>query len=346
MAYALTENNAVEYLLRNGLISSAQAASAIARELGGGVSNVVVRVDFAGPSSSLVIKQSLPRLRVQQEWLADRARIHREAASLRYLEGLLPGSAVPRVVHENREQFLFAMTAAPPGARTWKVDLLSGRVDTRVATEVGRLLGAMHQQSAVSNQAIPPELQEFADQHCFVQLRVDPYHRATALAHPDLAEAIESEAQTMLDRRLCLVHGDYSPKNVIVTGTEARPTAFLLDFEVVHLGNPVFDLAFMLNHFTLKAIHRPDLALRYNLAATAFWSAYCSNAPTFTMDVMSLQRDAIRQMGVLLLARVDGKSPVEYITSNLDKSKVRRIARDILTGPIRSLSDLHEAFLG
>ncbi len=345
MDYALTESNAVEYLLGKGLISSDQASSAAARELGGGVSNVVVRVDLANPSDSLVIKQSLARLRVQQEWLADRARIHREAASLRCLEGALPRSALPRVVHENREHYLFAMTAAPAGARTWKDDLLSGRIDPRVAAEVGRLLGIMHQQSAVSNEGIPPELEEFADQHCFVQLRVDPYHRATALAHADLAEAIEAEAQAMLERRVCLVHGDYSPKNVIVTGTDQDPTAFLLDFEVVHLGNPVFDLAFMLNHLTLKAIHRPDLAVQYNAAAIAFWSAYCANAPALATPAVRIEREAVRQMGVLLLARVDGKSPAEYVTTDCQKSVARRVAREILTGPIWSLSDLHGALL-
>lgn len=346
MAFALSESNAVEYLLGEGLISRRQAGSASAHELGGGVSNVVVRVDFADPSDSVVIKQSLPRLRVEQEWLADQARIHREAAALRYLEGVLPPSTLPRVAHEDPDNFLFVMTAAPEPARTWKEDLLSGSVDIEVASRVGQLLGAMHQHSAVTENGIPPGLREFADQGCFVQLRIDPYHRATAQAHPDLADAIEAEAQAMLGHRRCLVHGDYSPKNVMVFGKEGgEPSAFLLDFEVVHLGNPVFDLAFMLNHLTLKSIHRPDLAPQFNAAGTAFWSAYCANAPTFSADAMQLQRDSIGQMGVLLLARIDGKSPAEYITADAQKSMARRMARTILAGEIRSLADLHQALL-
>ena len=345
MAFALSESKAVDYLLGVGLISSDQAGAAVAHELGGGVSNIVVRVDFPDPSDSVVIKQSLPRLRVEQEWLADQARIHREAAALRYLQGALPSSALPGVVHEDPERFLFVMTAAPKPARTWKDDLLSGRIDPQVSAEVGRLLAAMHQHSAVAGGVIPPELQEFADQRCFVQLRIDPYHRATALAHPGLADTIEAEAQAMLDRRLCLVHGDYSPKNVMVSPTDRGPTAFLLDFEVVHLGNPVFDLAFMLNHLTLKAIHRPNLAPRYNAAGTAFWSAYCSNAPGFAADAIQLQNDAVRQMGVLLLARIDGKSPAEYITTDAQKSVARRLARMILGEEVRSISDLHQALL-
>ena len=103
MAFTLSEANAVECLRATGLISTRQAASASARELGGGVSNVVVRVDFAGERDGVVVKQSLPRLRVEQEWLADQARIHREAASLRYLQGVLPRSSLPEVIHEIRQ---------------------------------------------------------------------------------------------------------------------------------------------------------------------------------------------------------------------------------------------------
>lgn len=346
MAYALSETNAVDYLLDHGLISAQQAGSASARELGGGVSNIVVRVDFADPSDSVVIKQSLPRLRVQQEWLADQVRIHHEASALRYLEDVLPPSALPAVVHEDPERFLFVMTAASAHSRTWKDDLLSGHVDTQVAAAIGRLLGTMHQHSAITDGVIPSGLQEFADQHCFVQLRIDPYHRATAQAHTDLAEAIEAKARAMLGRRLCLVHGDYSPKNVMVSGGNGGPTAFLLDFEVVHLGNPIFDLAFMLNHLALKAIYRPDLASQYNAAGNAFWSGYCSNAQTFATDPVNLQLKAIRQMGVLLLARIDGKSPAEYITTDAQKSVARRLARAILADDIRSLQDLHDALSG
>ena len=346
MAFTLSQTNAVDYLCSAGIISPGQARSASAAELGGGVSNIVVRVDVPDDANGLVVKQSLPRLRVAREWLADQSRIHREAASLRYLAAQLPPSSLPSVVHDDPENFLFVMTAAPKGARTWKDDLLAGRVNTEIAGRVGYLLGKMHQCSAVHDDHIPPELRDFADQRCFVQLRIDPYHRFTALAHADLAGAIEAEAQAMLGSRLCLVHGDYSPKNVMVAGTDREPEAFLLDFEVVHLGNPVFDLAFMLNHLTLKAIHRPELAAEYNAAARVFWSAYCSAGPTIAAEDDELQRDSIRQLGALLLARVDGKSPAEYIATDTEKSHARRLARLILTGEIQTLSDLHQGLLG
>lgn len=344
MAFTLSKSNAVDYLVASGLISQERAGFAVAAELGGGVSNIVVRVDCGGRSPGLVIKQSLPQLRVAQEWLADQVRIHREAASLRYLERILPGSTLPTVVHEDPDDFLFVMTAAPEDAPTWKDELLAGRIDLQIASSVGTLLGSMHQCSMVSEDDIPADLLEFADQGTFVQLRIDPYHRATAIAHPDLADDIESAAQAMLDNCVCMVHGDYSPKNVMVCqNADSEPTAFLLDFEVVHLGNPVFDLAFMLNHLTLKAIHQPELAGEYNAAGSAFWSAYRSSAPSIAADGETLQRASILQMGALLLARIDGKSPAEYITTQHQKSSARGIARAILSNEIRTLPDLHQA---
>lgn len=345
MDFTLSEFNAAAYLVGCGLITPAAARTATAQSLGGGVSNVVVRVDGSGGPGGLVLKQSLPRLRVEQEWLADPGRIYHEAAGLQYLAEILPASALPKVVHEDRENYLFVMTAAPAEGVNWKDALLAGNVDPGVAKQVGALLGRIHQHSSVTDDRIPEELEQFAGQRCFVQLRIDPYHRATAAVHPDLASAIEIEAQRMLNRRLALVHGDYSPKNVIVAGSGAAAEVFLLDFEVAHLGNPVFDPAFMLNHLTLKAIHQPRLAGEYNAAARAFWSAYLDSAGALAADLARFEGETVRQLGVLLLARIDGKSPAEYITGGHQKQRARNLAKDILSGAVAQLQQLHDALM-
>lgn len=346
MPFQLDAANAISYLVGRGLIATESARTATATDLGGGVSNIVIRVDFCGEMErALVVKQSLPKLRVAGDWFADRERIYRECAGLKYLAGRLDASGIPRVVFEDRDNFLFVMTAAAAGGVNWKEDLLAGRIDAAVAGQVGKLLGEMHRSSAVAGDKIPPDLREFADQHCFVQLRIDPYHRAAAAAHPDLAGVIEAEAQRMLNRRRALVHGDYSPKNIIVSGAGAAAQAFVLDFEVVHLGNPVFDLAFMLNHCTLKAIHRPELAGQYNEAARAFRAAYRAAGGEVAQDADGSERDTVRQLGVLLLARVDGKSPAEYIVRDAQRRRVRSIARSILAGEIVSLEGLHRRLL-
>ena len=351
MPFQLDAGNAAAYLAERGVITPAAAASATASTLGGGVSNIVVCVAGNGvPGGALVVKQSLPRLRVAQEWRADRSRIHREWASIRYLSGILPSGSIPQVVDHNDDNFCYVMTAAPADGVNWKDALLAGDIDAVVAGQVGRLLGWMHRATAVMDRDstdghIPEALLPFADQSSFVQLRIDPYHRATAAAHPDLADAINAAADRMLGRPLVLVHGDYSPKNVIVSGAGAAAGVMLLDFEVAHLGNPVFDLAFMLNHLTLKALHRPELAAQYNRAAAAFRSEYAAAADTPSTQADGMESDTVRQMGALLLARVDGKSPVEYITAESDKARVRRLARAILSGEITSLERIHRRLL-
>ena len=355
--FALSEGNAVQYLVDQGVISPDDGRHARAEFLGGGVSNIVIKVSPGADSGGLVLKQSLPKLRVQEDWFADQSRIHRERAGLDFARGLASDSAagqqfswtVPEVAHEDRENFIFVMTAAPAEGVNWKEQLLAGHIDVSVAERVGEMLGAIHQRSRAVGSSVPDSLAEFADLDCFVQLRIDPYHRATAAAHPDLAEVIEGEAQRMLPsahERRVLVHGDFSPKNIIVSGAGDDARVLLLDFEVVHLGNPVFDLAFMLNHFTLKAIYNPGQAERYCEAGRSFWSAYLDAVGTDMGDRNALELDTVRQLGALLLARIDGKSPAEYITADGQKDYARGLARDVLTGAVVSLSEIHDRLAG
>ena len=349
--FTLSSENAVAYLVSQGVISVDAGRRAVAESLGGGVSNIVIKVSWEyDGSGALVLKQSLPKLRVEEDWFADQARIHREWMGIDYVSGLggpddgpSPAWGVPRVIHRDRENFIFAMCAAPFDSANWKDQLLGGHIDTDVAARVGEMLGEIHRGSMIAGEAVPEELAEFADLECFVQLRIDPYHRATAAAHPDLADVIENEAQRMLPsvrEGRALVHGDFSPKNIIVSGLGGQARVWLLDFEVVHLGNAVFDLAFMLNHFTLKAIYNRSLAREYCEAAGRFWAEYLSTTGSGTGDGEAREGDTVRQVGALLLARIDGKSPAEYITDDGQKQYARRLARRLLTSEITALDEL------
>lgn len=353
MGFELSGENAASYLVERGLLTPANAESVVVESLGGGVSNIVIKVSGGGMGENgLVLKQSLPKLRVEEDWFADRERIFRERAGIDYLalqcqhegDGRRDWT-IPRVVDEDRDNYLFTMTSAPGDGANWKEQLLGGHIDSNVAERVGSMLGKIHRGTMVLGRDVPDSLREFEDLDCFVQLRIDPYHRATAAAHPELASVLEREAGAMLpapgDRR-ALVHGDFSPKNIIVSGNGVGAQVFLLDFEVVHLGNPVFDLAFMLNHLTLKAIHRKDWAERYCAAGRGFWNAYVDEASDGVGDVDGLEHDTVRQMGALLLARIDGKSPAEYITLDEDKRCARQIGRELLMGEIDTLAGLHD----
>ena len=331
MLLNLMDSNAVDYLASRGLVQASEVRSVDL--LGWGVSNTLVKVCTA--SDCMVVKQSLPQLKVSEEWFADRERIYREWAGIETLASILPAGTVPRVLYEDKENFLFVMSCAPAEGVNWKEQLLQGQVDPRVARKVGVILGMMHQLTAGEESV----RQEFLDDRPLIQLRIDPYHGAVARIHPDLAEIMGTEAQRMLDIKVALVHGDYSPKNIIVTGTDV----FLLDFEVVHYGNPVFDLAFMINHLFLKSVHNAPVRHRYFRAVDSFWEGYSDEVASSTellQSCKSLERDTVKQLGCLMLARIDGKSPAEYIVSAESKDLVRGIARSILREEMCRLSQV------
>ncbi|MEZ5356978.1 MAG: aminoglycoside phosphotransferase family protein [Bryobacteraceae bacterium] len=281
--------------------------------LGGGVSNAV----FLATSRDrrIVVKQSLGRLRVDEEWLADRERIHRECDALRRLRPHLPEGSLPEVVFEDRENFVFGMEAAPEGALDWKTLLMRGDCDPGVARRAAAIFAALAQ---------APEKEHFAGQHCFDQLRIDPYYRFTAGRHPDLRERFDERIEACR-RPIGLVHGDFSPKNLLVDpGAEG---VLLIDFEVIHAGDPAFDAAFLLNHLLLKMVHGIEgcrgLALE-------FWRGVAE-----AVD----ERSAIAHLGCLHLARVDGKSPAEYLTP-AGRERVRRQARGMILDPPKHMEEI------
>jgi 5-methylthioribose kinase len=280
------------------------------RELGGGVSNIVLQAETK--QGCLVFKQSLPKLRVAEEWLFDQRRIVNERRCMELLGELLPGSA-PEVRFADDQNFVFAMTCAPPGGRNWKEALLAGEADIVAAERVGALLGEMHRRAAGHADV----RERFADWEVFRQGRVDPYHRRVIEAHPDLAPWIEAEIARMRSHRVTLVHGDYSPKNLFVYPDRV----LMLDFEVAHWGDPAFDVAFCLTHLLLTAIHLADRRHEYVRAAQAYWRGYGDR---------SVAANTLRELACLLLARIDGKSKEDYIQLDCERNEARTLARWII----------------
>jgi 5-methylthioribose kinase len=304
------------YLRARGLLGEGENATVT--PLGGGVSNIVVRV--ITPRMDAVLKQALARLRVKDDWPSRIDRVFREKDCLETLFTLLDGRHVPRVLFEDRDNYLFGMSHAPAGAQVWKAQLMGGQIDHAVARQVGAILGLIHGRS----QGDPDVAARFAGQEVFDQLRIDPYYRTTAARHPDLAPLIDAQVARMGRTRTALVHGDYSPKNLLVL---PDGEVWVLDCEVAHWGDPTFDLAFCLNHLFLKEIHNPAWAAAYARAREAFWARYLA---TVGEQPACLERDTVAQLGCVMLARIDGKSPVEYIVAEAEKDLVRRVSGRIL----------------
>jgi 5-methylthioribose kinase len=319
--FELNAQNAAAYLASRGFRAEWRV-----KELGGGVSNIVLLAESA--QRRMVLKQSLGKLRVEEDWFSERARIYRESGAMRALAPVLPEGALPEVVFEDRGNCLFAMTAAPAEAQTWKDRLLAGEIDTGTARRAGEILAAMARATWKSARYE----REFGDLTVFDELRLDPYYRTTAQRNPELAPALLGLIERSTARRVALVHGDWSPKNLLVAGE--RVTA--IDFEVIHFGDPAFDAAFLLSHLALKTFYRPQWRAGYADAAAAFWDTYRRGLPPGSGWI---EAATVEHLGGLIAARIDGKSPAEYITDPELQDRVRDFARAVILEPPGSVEE-------
>ncbi len=288
--------------------------------LGGGVSNTVLLLETA--VGRVVLKQALAKLRVAQDWFSDPARTLREARGLSVASAFLPSGQIPRILFLDEPNLIYAMEAAPPDSMDWKQLLFAGIVNQATADEVGKILGSL---IAASWRDASLEL-EFGDQTVFDQLRLHPYYRATASRHPDLASFFERLIYQSGERKLSLVHGDWSPKNLLVCGVNVMA----IDFEVIHFGDASFDAGFLLNHLILKSFHRPELTAALESAALGFYQQVEKQLPESRDE---FQAFTMRHWAALMLARVDGKSPAEYITLEETRQRIRQLARQMILRP-------------
>jgi aminoglycoside phosphotransferase (APT) family kinase protein len=311
-------------LRRAGLCG--QAENPRAEALGGGVSSDIWRVELArGP---VCVKRALPRLRVAQLWEAPVKRNRYERLWLETAARIVPGCAPTVLAHD--EDF-FAMEFLAPGRHpVWKALLREGHADPAFAAEVGRRLAAIHQ--ATTGESIS---EQFRTDAIFHAIRLEPYLLATARAHRDLAPRLEEIAGRTAATRQCLVHGDVSPKNILAG---PRGPVFL-DAECAWYGDPAFDLAFCLNHLLLKCLWVPRARPEFLQCFDALAQAYLEGNA-----MKGVEARAASLLPALLLARVDGKSPVEYLTEPAQRETVRAIARPLIAKSPTRLQEVRQAW--
>lgn len=322
----------VDFVARSGLVPGGTTARY--ERLPGGVSSDIWLV--RGGPAAFCVKRALSRLRVAADWRAPVERNTKEAAWIKAVAGFMP-EAVPALLAEDAEAGMFAMDYLPPQSfEGWKAQLQRGHVMPATAAEIGRRLARVHSRFAQS----PAIAAEFATDAIFQAIRLEPYLLATAQAHPDCAAALARLAETTASTKLTLVHGDVSPKNILV-GPQGP---VFIDAECAWFGDPAFDLAFCLNHLLLKCLWVPPAAGRLLAAFDSLAENYLGGVDWEPREV--IDRRTARLLPGLFLARIDGKSPVEYLTEERDKDTVRRVARSLLADPPHRLVEIRGVWAG
>lgn len=299
--------------------------------LEGGVSNRAVWVRFER-KPDWVMKQALAKLRVQVDWFSAPERIQREAAGLRCLGNIITGH-VPELVFLDEEQHILAMSAVPRPHDNWKTLLLSGESSVELARNYGQLLAKIHNAAL----AYPHIQSAFAEVRFFEELRLEPYYGYTAAQVPQARAFLENLIKDTRSRKLALVHGDYSPKNALVYGGKL----IILDFEVIHYGDPAFDIGFSLTHFLSKAHFLRGNRRSFIKMAGAYWRAYLTDLDAYLAKQM--RTSAVAHCLACLLARVAGRSPLEYLDQR-QRSRQKAIVLELMQRDIGTIPELIEGF--
>jgi len=321
------------YLRRAGHIPADEQP--LIRNLAGGVSNRTVLVERPS-GEAWVVKQALKKLRVAVEWYSSPERIHREALGMRWLARLAPPGSSTELIFEDHVSHILAMVAVPQPHENWKTMLLAGRLETSHVEQFGRLLGTIHRAAHQRRDQIAPA---FNDRSFFESLRIEPYYVYTWSRIPETAQFYDALISETRARRLTLVHGDYSPKNILVY----QGRMVLLDHEVIHFGDPAFDLGFALAHLLSKAHHVQGMRAAFAAAASNYWRAYRAalGAVPWSYDI---EPRTVRHTLGCLLARVAGRSTLEYMDGE-ERARQRKVAITLMNQPPVSVEELARRFV-
>jgi aminoglycoside phosphotransferase (APT) family kinase protein len=320
------------YLRRHGLILTDERAHVTI--LQGGVSNKTVLVEPTD-SKPFVIKQALGKLRVAADWHCDPARIHREAQALRYLPALTPAGTITPLFFEDTVEHVISMEAVPAAHENWKTMLLSRGPKPEHIVQFAEVLAAIHRRSSEQQEMLRGP---FGDRTWFNVLRLEPYYQFTGDQVTEARAFLANLIRETLHISLALVHGDYSPKNVLIHASRF----VLLDHEVAHFGDPAFDVGFSLTHLLSKAHHCRERRSAFFAGSELYAAQYLARSQgcDFGSD---FEARTCRHTLACLLARVSGRSPLEYL-SDPEKVQQRAIALVLMSAPPRSLINLIHSF--
>ena len=317
MRFELSLDSAPAWVAAHGL--NPDGVTLDVAELTGGVSSAVVAV--RGEGVGVVLKQALPRLRVEDVWEASPERSRAELAALELVGELTPG-AVPGVLAAEPDEHVIALELLPATARNWQAEIAEQRVHPELGSWAGRTLGCWHAQTTERDDLLWA-VDAFGS---FEELRLAPFHEAVMRRRPELAAAVAPYLAELRSLKRCLVDGDYAPKNMLV---EPDGRCVVLDLEVAHFGNPVFDLGFFLSFAVLSAVRWPALTPELTDLADRFLTAYENGVGAgFAGDLASITGHT----ACLVLARTDGVSPAAFLDHE-SRERARAAGIALLTRP-------------
>jgi aminoglycoside phosphotransferase (APT) family kinase protein len=322
----------IAYLREAGHIRASETPAITV--LGGGVSNRTVLVEREN-GEAWVLKQALAKLRVKVDWFSPPERVHREAEGLRWLDVLAPSGTITPLVFEDFDHHLIAMQAVPPPHQNWKQILLAGHVEQDHVVQFATLLGTIHATSATRMGELRPV---FSDRGYFESLRLEPYYGYTATQVPAATRFLTTLIEETRSHADTIVHGDYSPKNILVHDDRL----ILLDHEVIHIGDPGFDLGFSMTHLLSKAHHLPEARRAFRDATSHYWQSYWNIVNTSEWAV-NLEERAVRHTLACLLARVRGRSPLEYLGEE-ERTRQAGVVVELMQSPPATIDRLAERF--
>ncbi len=320
------DREAIKQILSH--LSLAQQDEAITiKTLTGGVSSNIFHLTTK--HAQYCLKQALPQLKVAKQWLAPVDRVFAEIAWLQTAAAIAP-HAVPKILGIDQASKSFVMQYLEDDYLNWKAELLAGRVADKVATQLGNILGRIHSHTALNEDIA----KRFANDDTFYAIRLEPYLEEAARQHPALNPRLKALIKRTQHNPKVLVHGDVSPKNIML----GPLGPVILDAECAWYGDPAFDVAFCLNHFFLKAAHMPEIAPALLQNAHDFLTAYLQGVTW--EPVPELEYRIASLLPGLMLARIDGKSPVEYLAAERG-AVVRTLAIEFLQQDDVSFSIIH-----
>lgn len=323
----------IAYLRRAGYIAADETPKI--QILQGGVSNRTVLVE-RDSGESWVLKQALEKLRVAVDWFSSPKRIHREASGLRWLVEIAPPDTLPKFIFEDHDAHILAMEAIPQPHENWKRMLLDGHLNLGHVGQFGMLLGTIHRRAYQRRDEIAPH---FEDRSFFESLRLEPYYLYTATQVLEATNFLNALVDETRKTPLTLVHGDYSPKNILVY----QNRLILLDHEVIHWGDPAFDIGFSMTHLLSKAHHLREKRADFQQAALHYWQTYFAEIESLDW-AKSLESRAVCHTLACLLARAAGRSPLEYLDQNA-RSRQRQAVLPLMADPPQYIPDVIDRFV-